>query len=68
MGGEYGSIMKPVLRIGESQECVFNDLSSRSSATEEYALANRLLREMKPMSMVMDGIRTRKIRSGNTFG
>jgi hypothetical protein len=54
LGGEHGSIMKPgVADWGIYKEVFFNDLSSRLTDTSEYALATRLLSEMKPMSMVM---------------
>ncbi len=54
LGGEHGSIMKPaVADWGIRQKVFFNDLSCRASDTLEYALANTLLGEMKPMSMVM---------------
>ncbi|MDH3251187.1 MAG: GxGYxYP family putative glycoside hydrolase, partial [Ignavibacteria bacterium] len=54
MGGEHGRIMRPgVADWGINQRAFFNDLSSRTEDTEEYALANTLLKEMHPMSMVM---------------
>jgi hypothetical protein len=54
LGGEHGSIMKPaVADWGIRQKVFFNDLSSRPSDSVEYALAKKLLAEMKPMSMVM---------------
>jgi hypothetical protein len=54
LGGEHGSIMKPaVADWGIRQRTFFNDLSCRRSDTTEYALASKLLAEMKPMSMVM---------------
>jgi len=54
LGGEHGTIMKPgVADWGVYKQVFFNDLSSRPSDTLEYALARRVLREMKPMSMVM---------------
>ena len=54
LGGEHGSIMKPgVADWGIFKEVFFNDLSSRVTDTTEYALANKLLAGMKPMSMVM---------------
>lgn len=54
LGGEHGTIMKPgVADWGIHKGVFFNDLSSRTSDTAEYALADRLLAEMKPMSMVM---------------
>ena len=54
LGGEHGAIMKPaVADWGIRQKVFFNDLSCRPSDTLEYALANTLLTDMKPMSMVM---------------
>jgi hypothetical protein len=54
MGGEHGQVMKPgVADWGIYNKAFFNDLSSRESDKEEYALARRLLSEMKPMSLVM---------------
>jgi hypothetical protein len=54
LGGEAGKVMKPaVADWGIHKRVFFNDLSTRPSDTAEYALANRLLAEMKPMSMVM---------------
>jgi len=54
MGGEHGKVMKPgVADWGIYNKAFFNDLSTRESDTEEYALARRLLSEMKPMSLVM---------------
>ncbi|MGQ9559866.1 MAG: GxGYxYP domain-containing protein [Candidatus Oleimicrobiaceae bacterium] len=54
MGGEAGPIMKPgVADWGIYQRAFFNDLSTRPEDAAEYALANKLLSQMKPMSMVM---------------
>jgi hypothetical protein len=54
LGGEHGNIMKPaVADWGIRKGVFFNDLSSRPADTAEYALARKLLSEMKPMSMVM---------------
>ncbi len=54
LGGEHGTVMKPaVADWGMHKKVFFNDLSSRPADSAEYALANRLLGEMKPMSMVM---------------
>ncbi len=54
LGGDHGPVMKPgVADWGIHKEVFFNDLSSRVTDTVEYALASRLLAEMKPMSMVM---------------
>ena len=54
LGGEHGTTMKPaVADWGIVKGVFFNDLSTRVTDTAEYALADRLLSEMKPMSMVM---------------
>jgi hypothetical protein len=54
LGGEHGKVMKPgVADWGICKKVFFNDLSTRTTDTAEYALARRLLGEMKPMSMVM---------------
>jgi hypothetical protein len=54
LGGEAGTVMKPaVADWGIYKRVFFNDLSTRRTDTAEYALANRVLSEMKPMSMVM---------------
>jgi len=54
LGGEHGNVMKPgVADWGVYKKVFFNDLSCRRSDTLEYALARRILGEMKPMSMVM---------------
>ena len=54
LGGEHGTMMKPaVADWGIKQRVFFNDLSTRKTDTAEYALARRMLSEMKPMSMVM---------------
>jgi hypothetical protein len=54
LGGEHGNVMKPaVADWGICKQVFFSDLSSRPSDSAEYALANKLLRDMKPMSMVM---------------
>ncbi len=54
LGGEHGTVMKPaVADWGMHKKVFFNDLSSKPADTAEYALANRLLAGMKPMSMVM---------------
>jgi len=53
MGGEHGAIMKPgVADWGIFKRAFFNDLSTKVTDTEEYALANKLLSEMKPFSYV----------------
>jgi hypothetical protein len=54
LGGEHGTIMKPaVADWGISKKVFFNDLSTRTTDSVEYALAKKILGEMKPMSMVM---------------
>jgi hypothetical protein len=54
LGGEHGTVMKPaVADWGMFKGVFFNDLSCRTTDSAEYALASRLLKEMKPMSMVM---------------
>jgi hypothetical protein len=54
LGGPHGNVMRPgVADWGVYKQVFFNDLSSRPSDTLEYALADRVLGEMKPMSMVM---------------
>jgi len=54
MGGEHGKVMKPgVADWGIYNKAFFSDLSTRVTDTEEYALADKLLGEMNPMSMVM---------------
>ena len=54
MGGHSGKVMKPgVADWGIMQEAFFNDLSSKPSDKEEYALASKMLGEMGPNSMVM---------------
>jgi len=54
LGGPHGNVMRPgVADWGVYKQVFFNDLSSRPTDTLEYALAQRILSEMKPMSMVM---------------
>ena len=54
MGGEHGNVMKPgVADWGIQKGAFFNDLSCRTTDVAEYALADKLLSEMKPMSMVL---------------
>lgn len=54
MGGEFGNVMKPaVADWGIFKGAFFSDLSCRVTDTTEYRLADRLLAEMKPMSLVM---------------
>lgn len=53
MGGEHGAIMKPgVADWGIYNKAFFNDLSALPADTLEYQLANKLLSEMKPFSLV----------------
>ena len=53
MGGEHGNIMKPgVADWGIYKKAFFNDLSAKPSDKEEYALANKLLADMQPLSFV----------------
>ncbi|MCK5738017.1 hypothetical protein KAH55_02505, partial [bacterium] len=54
MGGEHGAIMKPgIADWGVYQKAFFQDLSTKPKDKAEYALANKLLKELNPMSMVM---------------
>ncbi len=54
MGGEHGKIMRPgVADFGIMKQAFFTDLSTKPEDKEEYALADRLMGEMKPMSLVM---------------
>ncbi len=54
LGGDAGPIMKPgVADWGVYKQVFFNDLSTRPEDKEEFALANKLLSEMKPGSIVM---------------
>jgi len=54
LGGESGKIMKPgVADFGISQQAFFTDLSTLPADTAEYALAKKIMSEMKPLSMVM---------------
>ena len=54
LGGEQGTVMKPaVADWGIIKGVFFNDLSTRRTDTLEYTLADKILSEMKPMSMVM---------------
>jgi hypothetical protein len=53
LGGEHGRIMKPgVVDWGMHNKAFFQDLSCRKTDVEEYAMANELLAELEPMSMV----------------
>lgn len=54
MGGDAGSVMKPgVADWGIYKQVFFQDLSTKESDTLEYALADKILGEMKPGSIVM---------------
>ena len=54
MGGDCGKVMKPgVADWGIYKQAFFNHLSTRKSDTQEYALANKILSELEPMSMIM---------------
>jgi hypothetical protein len=53
LGGESGKIMKPgIADWGVQQQAFFTDLSTKPSDTEEYALADKILSEMKEMGLV----------------
>jgi len=53
LGGEHGTIMKPgVVDWGMHNKAFFQDLSCKKTDAEEYGLANELLAELEPMSMV----------------
>ncbi|MBN1541120.1 hypothetical protein JW992_03170 [candidate division KSB1 bacterium] len=53
LGGEHGRIMKSgVVDWGMYNRAFFQDLSCHKGDKEEYALANELLAELHPMSMV----------------
>ena len=54
MGGDAGRVMKPgVADWGIYKQVFFQDLSTKKSDTLEYALASKILSEMKPGSIVM---------------
>ena len=54
MGGDAGKVMKPgVADWGIYKQVFFQDLSTKESDTLEYALASKILSEMKPGSIVM---------------
>ena len=54
MGGESGGIMKPgVADFGIARGAFFTDCSTLPADTAEYALADRIMGGMKPLSMVM---------------
>ena len=53
MGGHSGKIMKPgVADWGIYKKAFFNDLSTDPNDKQEYALADHILSEMKPYSLV----------------
>ena len=54
LGGEHGKVMKPgVADWGMMKRVFFNDLSTKPDDKEEYVLANKILSQMNPLSMVM---------------
>jgi hypothetical protein len=54
LGGEHGKVMKPgVADWGMMNRAFFNDLSTKPSDKEQYALANKILGQMNSMAMVM---------------
>jgi hypothetical protein len=54
MGGESGGIMKPgVADFGIARGAFFTDCSTLPADAAEYALADRIMGGMKPLSMVM---------------
>jgi hypothetical protein len=54
LGGETGRMMKPgVADFGVYKQAFFTDLSTQPIDTAEYALAGKIMSEMKPFSMVM---------------
>ncbi|MDW7679350.1 MAG: GxGYxYP family putative glycoside hydrolase [bacterium] len=54
MGGHAGKVMKPgVADFGILKGAFFTDASTDPADTLEYQFANRIFREMKPMSLVM---------------
>jgi hypothetical protein len=54
MGGHHGNIMKPgIADWGIYNKAFFQDLSTKPEDEDEYRLANKLLGELNPMSMVM---------------
>jgi hypothetical protein len=54
LGGEHGRVLKPgVADWGMKNRAFFNDLSTKPADVEEYALADELLGQMKPLAMVM---------------
>ena len=54
LGGHHGDIMQPgIADWGVRNKAFFQDLSTKPEDEAEYALANKLLSELNPMSMVM---------------
>ncbi len=54
MGGDAGKVMKPgVADFGIYHQAFFTDLSTKKEDQGEYALARKIMSEMKPLSMVM---------------
>jgi hypothetical protein len=54
LGGEHGRVMKPgVADWGMMNHAFFNDLSTKPDDKEEYDLADKILGQMNPLSMVM---------------
>lgn len=54
MGGHHGKVMKPgIADYGIARQAFFQDLSTKPTDVQEYELANTLLGELEPMSMVM---------------
>ena len=54
LGGHHGNVMKPgIADWGMRQKAFFQDLSTKESDEAEFALANKLLSELNPLSMVM---------------
>jgi len=54
LGGEHGKIMRPgVADFGMLKQAFFTDLSTKPADTAEYALANKIFSQMKPLSLVM---------------
>jgi hypothetical protein len=54
LGGEHGKLLKPgVADWGMMNRAFFSDLSTKPVDKEEFNLANKILSQMNPMSMVM---------------
>ena len=54
MGGESGKVMKPgIADFGIQKRAFFTDASTNPKDTLEYAFANRIFSQMKPLSFVM---------------